>query len=120
MIYLIDALGWFIAHDDTIRITLYALLAAACAFLIAHGDYDEGVVGFAGLLLVVIGNLFRIMCIADDLPLYMHTFAAMISLLGWVLFMARHIYRFLQWRWHGKFDWRKALCNLKDPNATHH
>lgn len=120
MSYLVGGLSWFISIQEYIQIALNAALALACLALIRHGDYDEGNIGFVGLWLIIIGNVFTIMCIRDKLPPYMTELADIISLLGWALFMARHIYRFLQWRWHGKFDWRKMISKQGGVDATHH
>lgn len=84
------------------------VICAISVYLIIHQDYEDELVGRIALFGMTGGEFIVILeavVEGSEYEILPTTFVIQASL---TLFMVRHCYRFLRWKYSGKHEWRKA------------
>lgn len=84
----------------------------ACAVLVFHREYEDGLFGRLGLGLIALGAAGRFLGLLDlilsgEAEIRFSNIALFVWI-GLAIFLARHLYRFLRWRHTGEGAWRKT------------
>lgn len=98
--------------DITVLSSSIAVFACG-SFLTLNKEYDDGVFGKAILIAMIIAAGVNIAYVFESGGFD----PAPTTVVGWAglaLFLIRHSYRFLRYRMHGKFSWKKMKQEIKD------
>ena len=83
-------------------------LIAICGvstFLVFHREYEDGLIGRAGLAAMAVSSLVMLVQIAHG-ERYVLMPETQLIVIGAAVFMLRHAYRFVRWRISGEGSWR--------------
>ena len=98
--------------DITVLSSSIAVFACG-SFLTLNKEYDDGVFGKAILIAMIIAAGVNIAYVFESGGFD----PAPTTVVGWAalaLFLIRHSYRFLRYRMHGKFSWKKMKQEIRD------
>lgn len=84
---------------------MVAILAASC-FLMWAENYEDGIVGHAGLACMAMAA-FVVLYSAWHGTQYEFQPSSMVLFVGIAIFMLRHTYRFIRFSCGGKFAWKR-------------
>lgn len=85
------------------------LLAAMAGVLIAHKEYEDGLIGRIALAGIILGSVIVMLmefATGSSYEGYVPP-EVLVLVVSVVAFMARHLYRFMRFRATGKFSWKE-------------
>lgn len=78
-----------------------------CTFLVLHNHYEDGIVGRVALCIIATAEFMVLLETVIDGYTYQLRPTTVATQLGMMLFLSRHLYRFLRKCYSRSFTWRE-------------